>query len=487
METLYRPEIFTLITEVDRQARDALTSFIWVPRVATIVYEENQFGWPATVRSNTTRPKAGPIDWKAILRYKKSLASELDLGDLPALRQLCTAFVSDPEYAKRFDPITRDLEGEMGRRMAETRAIILASEVMSRAECDPGAEGLKQAFAQLERGALSPQLSFDVVAPLLLTSIEGSLDLGGGVTVKPMTEDFQRARAHDVLGSRINAYLAAAATHAVVLRNQTLDNLRGASLQVIQLNDESLNLDLVDRACQAIEISTKRTTGYGPVYLRPHGWATGWDADLPAIERAMTVHRYPSWFDQPLWNQQRELFRIPDHAEVQVIYKQLIGDNLRARLASERLSRSSRRTETADILLDACIGIEALVGQGRDELVHRMSQRAAVALSAYSGSSRLSNSHAVYSLLKKVYDQRSRLVHGGNLSRDQISFQGTDFSTVGTARMILRELLRAHVLASPPWSPEALDQILLDALNRPDTTPLLPDDSTHEGSGTMTS
>ena len=162
------------------------------------------------------------------------------------------------------------------------------------------------------------------------------------------------------------------------------------------------------------------------------------------------------------------MLRISNQDEIHVIYKQLLSENLRARLASERLFRSSRRTETADILLDACIGIEALVGQGRDELVHRMSQRAAAALSAYSGTARPVNSHAVYSLLKKVYDQRSRLVHGGTLSRDQISFEGTDFSTVGTATMILRELLRAHLLASSPWSPEGLDELLLDALNRSD-------------------
>ena len=468
METLYSPVIFEHITEVDRQAREALTDARWVPRVTTVVYKENQFGWPATVRSDTKRPNAGPIDWKAILRSKKSLASELDLDDVPALRHLVTAFLADPEYAKRFDPFTVDLEGEKGRRRAEIGAIILAAEVMTRAECNPGPEGLKRAFVQLEHGAMSPQLSFDVVAPLLLTSIEGSLDLGEGVTVEPMTEDFQSARAHEVLGSGINAYLAAAATHAVVVRNQTLDNRRGANLHVIQMNEETLNLDLIDRACQAIEISTNHATGYGPVYLRPHGWATGWDADLPAIERATTVRRYPSWFDQPLWNQQREVLRISNHDDIQVIYKQLLSENLRARLASERLFRSSRRTETADILLDACIGIEALVGQGRDELVHRMSQRAAAALSAYSGAAKPANSHAVYSLLKKVYDQRSRLVHGGTLSRDQISFEGTDFSTVGTATMILRELLRAHLLASPPWSPEGLDALLLDALNRPD-------------------
>lgn len=120
MDTLHRPEIFERIIEVDQQARKALVNAIWIPRVATIAYKENQFGWPATVKSGTERPRTGPIDWNAILRYKKKLASELDLDDLPALRQLVTDFTADPEYARRFDPISAGIPGDMGRHLSET-------------------------------------------------------------------------------------------------------------------------------------------------------------------------------------------------------------------------------------------------------------------------------------------------------------------------------------------------------------------------------
>jgi hypothetical protein len=466
MDTLHRQEIFEHLVEVDRQARKALVNATWIPRVATAEYTENQFGWPATVKSRTQRPQVGPIDWNAILRYKKTLASELDLDDLPALRQLVNDFIADPEYARRFDPISPGIPGEMGRRLSQSWGVVFAATVMTRAECDPSPDALRQAFMQLEHGALARQLRLDVVVPLLLTSIEGRLDLGNGVTIEPLAEDFQRARAHDVSSSDINAFLAAAATHAVVLHNGSFDNPDGASLFVMQSDAETLNLDVVDRACQAIEISTGRATGYGPVYLRPHGWATRWSGGLPPVEHATTVLRYPSSFDDAQWNRQRNDLRVPDPEALRLIYEQLLSGNPRARLASDRLFQSSRRTETADILLDACIGIEALVGQGRDELVHRMSQRAAAALSAFADVKSPADPHIVYALLKKVYDQRSRLVHGGTVKSDRISFMGKDHGTVGVARMILRELLSAHLLASPPWSPEDLDQMLLDALNR---------------------
>lgn len=302
--------------------------------------------------------------------------------------------------------------------------------------------------------------------PLLLTSFEGKLDLSDGVTIEPIDEDVQRARAHDVVASDINAFLAAAATHAVVLHDRSFENREGAALLVMQSDAESLSLDLVDRACQAIEISTGSATGYGPVYLRPHGWATHWEGNLPAIEHAATILRYPSSFEAALWNCQRVDLRVSDPERLRLIYEQLVSDNPRARLASDRLFQSSRRTDTADILLDACIGIEALVGQGRDELVHRMSQRAAAALSAYAGNKNPADPQAVYRLLKKVYEQRSRLVHGGTARSNQISFMGKDFGTVDVARALLRELLRSHLLASPPWTPENLDQMLLDALSR---------------------
>jgi hypothetical protein len=467
MDTLHRPDIFERIIEVDQQARKALVNAIWIPRVATVAYKENQFGWPATVKSGREWPQTGPIDWNAIVRYKKKLATELDLDDLPALRRLVADFTADPEYARRFDPISPGIPGDLGRRLSESSAVILASRVMTRAECELGPDALRRAFTQLEHGALAPQLKVDVVAPLLLTSFEGSLDLGNGVAIEPLAEDFQRARAHDVSTSDINPFLAAAATHAVVLHDRSFDNADGASLLVMQSNAESLNLDLVDRVCQAIEISTGRATGYGPIYLRPHGWATDWDGDLPAIEHAMTVRRYPSSFDDRQWNRQRNVLPVPNPDALRLIYERLLSGEPRARLASDRLFQSSRRADMADILLDACIGIEALVGQGRDELVHRMSQRAAAALSAYAGAENPADPQAVYALLKKVYDQRSRLVHGGTLKSDRIAFKGQDFGSVSSvASMILRELLRAHLLAIPAWSPEDLDRMLLDALKR---------------------
>lgn len=467
MNTLHRQKIFEHIVEVDQQAQKAMDNAVWIPRVSTVSYSENQFGWPATVKSRSERPQDGPIDWNAILRYKKTLASELDLGDLSALRHLVRDFTADPEYARRFDPISPGIPGDVGRRLTEGSGVILAARVMTRAECDSGPDALRRAFTELEHGALAPQLKLDVVVPLLLTSIVGNLDLGNGITIERLDEDFQRARAHDVIPNDINPFLAAAATHAVVLHDRSFENPDGATLLVMQSDAESLDLDLVDRACQAIEILTGHATGYGPVYMRPHGWATHWEGGLPAVEHASTMTRYPSSFEAARWNRQRGDVHISNPKALRRIYEQLLSDNPRARLASDRLFQSSRRTETADILLDACIGIEALVGQGRDELVHRMSQRAAAALSAYAGVKNPADPHAVYRLLKQVYEQRSRLVHGGTVKSDRITFMGKDFGTVDVARVFLRELLRSHLLASPTWTPADLDQMLLDALSRP--------------------
>jgi hypothetical protein len=90
------------------------------------------------------------------------------------------------------------------------------------------------------------------------------------------------------------------------------------------------------------------------------------------------------------------------------------------RVAATRLSLSLTRTTDPDRIIDLCIGIEALLGSGFSETVHRLSMR----------------SSAAYALIRDLYSYRSRVVHGDPgpykkhlLEYDQHSIHASRFAT----------------------------------------------------------
>jgi hypothetical protein len=114
-----------------------------------------------------------------------------------------------------------------------------------------------------------------------------------------------------------------------------------------------------------------------------------------------------------------------------------------------------------DVLLDACIGIEALLGEQHDELVHRMGLRAATALAPHT-----MEAARAYDVLKKVYNHRSKIVHGTETTDPTIAIGEDKYSAKSVAVLLLRVLLRSHLASSPSWTPADLDTQLFKALNR---------------------
>jgi hypothetical protein len=97
-----------------------------------------------------------------------------------------------------------------------------------------------------------------------------------------------------------------------------------------------------------------------------------------------------------------------------------------------------------DSAVDACIGIEALVGEEYDELVHRMALRAATALAPNA------DPHAIYKAVKSAYDYRSAIVHGTEPSKkkQQVPLPGSGTMPARTLALILLSALLRSVLAA---------------------------------------
>jgi len=90
-------------------------------------------------------------------------------------------------------------------------------------------------------------------------------------------------------------------------------------------------------------------------------------------------------------------------------WQQLPSRHPSLRTAAERLLLSWQRERYShDQILDYCIAIEALVGEGSDELVNRISLRTAAVLATIGWGPSSQTARAV----RDIYSYRSQVVHG---------------------------------------------------------------------------
>lgn len=322
-------------------------------------------------------------------------------------------------------------------------------------------------YLELEKARLEPTLETELVVPLLLTSfdLDEALELDDEVLLAPLGADQQLARVTQASSiSGVPEPLISAATHAIVVKNQSVDN-SSIFQRVWRGRLGPVSLKTVDLVCQAITICTTRETGYSQVLVRPIGWADGWNHDLPPLKETLVLRRYPEHFDNYGWLSERRAIAAGDYSALPETFKRLRAAAAKTKLAARRLFMARTRHNDEEKIIDACIGLEALLGEGRDELSHRMALRAATVLAA-----RVRNpmdAHIAYKLTKVVYDYRSSIVHGGTDNKKATAMFGEkEYRTVDLSVLLLRELLMDQLSGSNGgWTPLDLDDRLFTALN----------------------
>lgn len=310
----------------------------------------------------------------------------------------------------------------------------------------------------------------DYVIPLALTALDldEPLPLDLTTRLEPLDPKTQAARTPNWPGgiSTVPDTVIGAATHALVLTGHHLSN-PGPLGRLFSRDVQPLPLADADLVCQALRILTHLPVGYAQVLRRPDGWAHSWTHDLPEITQVAVLRRYPDAFDNYGWLRARD--PIPRHVldRLPAVLAGLRTAGPRAGLAARRLSAAELRADPDDRTVDACIGIEALLGQGRDELTHRLSLRAATALSTRADDP--AEAAAVDRLVKDVYSARSAIVHGRTTAahRQLTAPDGTRWPTDHLAVRVLRDLLQDHLARPEGWTPESLDALLLQRINVP--------------------
>lgn len=205
-------------------------------------------------------------------------------------------------------------------------------------------------------------------------------------------------------------------------------------------------------------------TGYAHVFLRPTGWADGWTYNLPPILDIGTYRRYPSRFDDYGWLKNRPLVSADELDLLPAVHHSLSTSEPNTKLAVRRLSLASLRDDDDDKLIDACIGIEALLSNDSIEIAHKIATRGATALARHRQPPL--DPTKTFKMLKSVYSRRSDLVHGTAKAKNT-EFKLDDTTKIRTADLapfVLRVLLLSKLACQPTWAIDNLDNELLASL-----------------------
>lgn len=473
-----QPELWALILPAVRGARAAARRYLesgkYVPRHEVPKYEENAKGWPTTTSGRTfTGADDGPINWSYMFGEHKGPLRYIGLDEVPELAASTEEVVKlaeeNPEFAKRMLILPLDdLSSEERQSYLKTTFINFIGDIISRAEATGAISDsdLLSIYLPLERARFANELPGDVVVPIALTALDANepLELGPDLWIEPLEKSLQVARAVDWRGGRVSPYVIAAATHAIVIRDVTLDN-RDPFLRM-RAEADDIDVARVHLALQCLHIASGKEAGYAQVLIRPKGWADHWLHDLPPISRVGEYHRYPHRFDEGAWNQEKKIVEAEVVARLPRMYKALAGAEENVRVAARRALSTVLRSDDEDATLDAAIGLECLLGGGdKTEITHRIAQRAAAALATEDW-----NPDVVYACVKKVYAHRSAIVHGAKEKERKktafIKLGEANYRTSWIARWLLRSLLSNWLLAEPAWTPQILDEQILSALRR---------------------
>jgi hypothetical protein len=438
----------------------------WRPRVRLPNVGSFDSGWPNTSWPPFA-PDNAPTDYSALFGRKRDQLKPIAYGDVEALASLLS-------YVRGRDDLRTRLGVELrtGRKAREDwlidlEVVDLPLSLLDRARATnvTTSEELLRLYVHRERAWLQDPLPVEYVIPLALTAIDPNqmVVIDAMTRIEPLDRSTQAARAPESssIGS-VPEPVIGAATHAIVLSGHYISN-PGPNRRHFGREDEAPPLADADLVCEALRVVSRVGVGYAQVLRRPVGWADIWVHDLPAISTMATVRQYPDSFDDYGWLHPLRTIPEQDLKPLPQISASLRAAPSNVRLAARRLSLACLRAADDDRTVDACIGLEAVLGDGQDELSHRLALRAATALATRPNNP--AKPHTVYDMTKKVYKHRSAVVHGTSGAKSRLIQLGEEtYQAADVAVLLLREVLTDALTRQPGWTPEALDGTLLAAL-----------------------
>lgn len=411
-------------------------------------YIGSHFDFPVSVsygeRGYPSFSSAHITDYSGPFGLKRGQFTAVAFDEVSSLTELIDYVLADEHLRGRLGRLEPTIQDK--RDFAVVSIALFALNILDRARHifgdDPTYEQVTDLYLEREPELFLDQLPVEIVIPLVVTKFEVSnrVKVDEHVYLERISDDDQRAR---VVGSfryaNVNRFVAEAATHALVFTGFTVP----AHFDWGMSGPEFFPTDQIDAALAALRLAIEQPTGYAQILLRPIGWSHGWTASLPSLVRALTAHRYPRDFDEQGWTREDPIVPSSVLDVVGHAYNRLLSARSEVQLAARRLNSALLRDREDDALLDACISLEAVLGE-HTEIVYRLALRVA-ALSSLSPIELNLNPREILRGVKRVYKYRSRIIHGSANTKNLAVFKTDDGEDIQTLALILL-LLRMVIL-----------------------------------------
>lgn len=334
-----RPDLWELVKSALAPTRQAGRNYInsgrYVPNLDLPKYKENDQGWPQVVSERTILSDDGPPDWTMLFSRDAGTGSYVLIDSVPELAEGTQRIVemckADPVLGLGLSFLWEVMGDDPDRRdkYVQYDFLGIVENILGRAEAVgiEDEDGLTDLYLQVERGRFSDTLAGDVVVPLVLTAFafDESVNLMDNIWLERLDEPMQRARAMDWrFHDEVSPWVAAAATHAVVMRDVTFKNTAWPPRLRKGEEQSPVPLDDVDRFVESLQIVTGKDSGYAQVLVRPRDWVVnGWRHDLPPVWEALTLRAYPEEMNNGGWRRQRDHVSAEEVSKVAVMMPRL--------------------------------------------------------------------------------------------------------------------------------------------------------------------
>lgn len=399
------------------------------------------------------------------MKTKTKPWSSIGFRDVPEFAEYLDYVVGNEDLSRRVHHGLMPIANE--ERYTTILAALYVTRLLDRARHlggeEPSGELLRDLYLELEPDLIEIDRPVEILVPVLLVHFDspGRVEIAPGVSLEEMSPATHSARAlTKYLHSDVNPRVAQAATHALVLDGYVLGDDYERNI-----NRESYYPTArIDGFFRALDLVHQTETGYAQIIVRPLGWASDWKADLEPLMNAVTVRNYPPRFEAAGWNTRGSTFPADLLPKVGNTFEALMKAGDSVKMASRRVGSSVLRTRDDDRVIDLCIGLEALFsGKQTTEVVHRLAMRVAAVVSTSQHNLGLSASE-IFTATKRIYDYRSRLVHGDARADQKRKFttgDGTEHDCVDLAGRVLRVGVAA-LLDRPDFTdPDRVDHELI--------------------------
>ena len=268
---------------------------------------------------------------------------------------------------------------------------------------------------------IGDSLKIDIYVPICLATFQDeTIKLSDNIEIIRIPEAIQKSRKQACTYESYNEdSVAACATHMIVFHGYCFKNEEYFSINGATRNYNAYPINDINIIMAIIRIVTGYSIGYEQILSRPIDWIDDFCADLVPLYGAKThfvnAKEYEKvWLHLPIGYINSEQAQV-----IQKLYTTITSldenkTNKKLFFALKRLNRCMLRDENDDMAIDATIGLESLLSGGtKGEITYTISNRIPVVFKHEPSDTYKPNE--CRAIMKKIYNYRSVMVHGGIL------------------------------------------------------------------------